>query len=422
MKQMEKEMSQARLRKRKKLLVLPLLVIPFLTMAFWSLGGGKMDRDAQKQSAEKGLNLKLPDANLKSEEASDKLSFYDRAAKDSAKLQEWIRNDPYYKKDQALEAPTTSNPNAVGETITPATNEMIPSPYSGKTKAPEDELMQKLSKLQRQLARPETAKKSVDKQSLPKSGKDEAFSGEVDRLEAMMRLMEEGEGDDPEMQKIDQVMDKILDIQHPERVKERIKEKSVVNKEKVYPVQVPPFHSSVSLLDTGRKRLSQGNPFYGIEKEDEGEESFSVEAVVHQTQSLVSGAVIKLRLISDVYINGSLVPKGTFVFGTATLNGERLEVHINSIRSGSSLFPVSLHVYDLDGLAGIYVPGAIGRDVAKGSMDNATQMLEITSLDPSLKAQATNAGVSAAKTLLSKKAKLVKVMVKAGYKVLLKDK
>jgi conjugative transposon TraM protein len=418
---MEKEMSQTRLRKRKKLLVLPLLVIPFLTMAFWALGGGTASGNQNGLTSEKGLNLKLPDAALKGEDNLDKLSFYDRAAKDSAKLQEWIRNDPYYKKDQGLEAPTTTSPNAVGKTVAPGTNGMMPSPY-GATKPPEDELMQKLSKLQRQLASPETEKKPVEKQSFLKSGKDEALSGEVDRLEAMMQMMDKGEGDDPEMQKIDQVMDKILDIQHPERVKERIKEKSVINKEKVYPVQASRFRSSVSLLDTGGKRLNQSNGFYGIEKEREGEESFSVEAVVHQTQSLVGGAVIKLRLISDVYINGTLVPKGTFVYGIATLNGERLEIGISSIRSGSSLFPVSLQVYDMDGLAGIYVPGAIARDVAKGSMDNATQMLEITSLDPSLKAQAANAGVNAAKSLLSKKAKLVKVMVKAGYRVLLKDK
>ena len=49
-------------------------------------------------------------------------------------------------------------------------------------------------------------------------------------------------------------------------------------------------------------------------------------------------------------------------------------------------------------------------------------MLEVTSLDPSLKAQAASAGLSAVKTLLSKKARLVKVTVAAGYKVLLKDK
>ena len=126
--------------------------------------------------------------------------------------------------------------------------------------------------------------------------------------------------------------------------------------------------------------------------------------------------------MNDLYINGSLIPKGNFVFGIASLNGERLEVEINSIRYNQSLYPVKLEVYDIDGLPGIYIPGAITRDVAKQSVDNTLQLMELSTMDPSLKAQATAAGIGAAKTLLSKKVKQVKVMVKAGYKVLLRDK
>ena len=39
-----------------------------------------------------------------------------------------------------------------------------------------------------------------------------------------------------------------------------------------------------------------------------------IEAVIHENQSLVNGATVKLRLLNDVYINGSLIPKGNFVF------------------------------------------------------------------------------------------------------------
>jgi len=420
---MEKVLSQATLRKRKMLLVYPVLVIPFLTMAFWALGGGKGNGDEQLEKGEKGLNTKLPDAALSGDEGGDKLSFYDKAAKDSAKIQEWMRSDPYYKKDQAMNLSGELDPNAVSEPTSPVTrNSIIASPYSGQPKAPEEELMQKLSRLQAQLAGPQRERKPAATLNRGAKLKDESFSAEVDRLEGMMQMMDNGEREDPEMQAIGSVMEKILDIQHPERVRERLKQKSAINKEKVYPIGLPAFHSSVSLLESGTVKSSSGNRFYGSKSEREGEETFSVEAVVHQTQSLVNGAVIKFRLLRDVFVNGSLVPKGTFVHGIANLNDERLEVEIRSIRFGNSLFPVSLQVYDIDGLPGIYIPGAISREVAKGSLDNAAQMLEITSLDPSLKAQATNAGITAAKTLLSKKAKLVKVIVKAGYKVLLKDK
>jgi hypothetical protein len=49
------------------------------------------------------------------------------------------------------------------------------------------------------------------------------------------------------------------------------------------------------------------------------------------------------------------------------------------------------------------------------------QTIGLASLDPSWQAQAAGAGIEAAKTLVSRKVKLVKVTVKAGYQVLLRD-
>src|SRR5260221_9632246 len=90
-KQMKSEVrSQAFLRKRKMLIVLPLLVIPFLTMAFWAMGGGKGNYE-QKQSSVSGLNLNLPDSKQKEDKLLDKLSFYGKADKDSIKLAEEMR-------------------------------------------------------------------------------------------------------------------------------------------------------------------------------------------------------------------------------------------------------------------------------------------------------------------------------------------
>src|SRR5678815_2994268 len=80
--------SQAFLRKRKMMMVLPLLVLPFLTMAFWALGGGNAATNGKKQKQLQGLNLQLPNANLKDDKLADKMSFYDEAARDSIKLAE----------------------------------------------------------------------------------------------------------------------------------------------------------------------------------------------------------------------------------------------------------------------------------------------------------------------------------------------
>jgi conjugative transposon TraM protein len=176
-------------------------------------------------------------------------------------------------------------------------------------------------------------------------------------------------------------------------------------------------------MDTPRNNDLSANDFFPLvdDMDNVPKQANAIQAVVHETGTVMDGATIKLRLQTDISVNGTLVPKGSFVFGTASLNGERLNIKINSLRYKSSLFPVQLLVVDMDGMEGIYVPGAITGDVAKNSTERAIQNIGISTLDPSLSAQAASAGIEAAKSLVSKKVKLVKVTLKAGYQVLLRD-
>jgi conjugative transposon TraM protein len=292
---------------------------------------------------------------------------------------------------------------------------------------------QKLEELYRELDRSSnkhslTTKNEVELSSALKDN--QQLGSGVDRLEEMMLMMQESSEADPEMQQIESVLEKILDIQYPERVKEKIREKSLQHSKQVFPVEKQPAQNEVSLLAQKTSytvndypvRQTQ-NGFYGLENEtlDNHESGNAIEAVIHDTQELMAGSTVKMRLLNDVYVNGRLIPKDQFIYGTCNINGERLIIDIESIRTENSLFPVSLSAYDLDGLEGIYIPGAIARDVAKQSTNQAIQGMEFFSLDPSVSAQATNAGIQAAKTLLSKKAKAIKVTVKAGYKILLYD-
>lgn len=422
--------SQAYLRKRKLLTVLPFLVIPFLTLLFWAMDGGK----GAAQSIESntgGMNLNLPNATLQDEKGMDKLSFYDLAQKDSMKLAEQIKADPYLKAQDRLRDTSFSSDNEIERLTGQAASKfnkrsvatgLRTSPYSVSKNNPENEIMQKLSLLQKELNKPSLTKndEGANEKSRASKGATEA-SSQVDRLEQMMQMMNAGGETDPEMKSLENTLDKMLDIQHPERVRERIKEQSLKKGRNVFPMTKKSFQPSVSLLDTGPKRGLAKTAFYSLEGSDEREELSAVEALVHQAQTLVNGAIIKLRLVNEIFVNGTLIPAGSFVFGEVVLNGERLEVKIHSIRTKNNLLAVQLEVYDMDGLQGIYIPGAITKEVAQSSVDNAAQMLQITSLDPSLKSQAATTGLSAVKSLLSKKAKLVKVTVKNGYKILLKD-
>lgn len=414
--------SQAFLRKRKMMLVLPLLVIPFLTMAFWALGGGTGSKNKNPiQTA--GLNLNLPDAQLKDDKGETKLSFYDKADKDSLELLEQIKNDPFYlSKQDSFTSPVNEIEQLTTSSASKFNQRLNTSPYSSALANPEERLMEKLAQLQNQINQPENS--TTEKPGNEKFAVyDDEFSQQVNQLQNMMQGMTENNTEDTEMKQLGNTLDKILDIQHPDRVKERLKEKSQKQKETVFIVSKYPAGFNISLLDTNKRKINQNDGFYGLENTlPEDNVDNAIEAIIPENTILVNNAVIKLRLAADIYINGVLIPKNNMVSGLVSLENERLQVEINSIRYNNSLFLVKLEVYDMDGLAGIYIPGAISRDVAKQSADNSLQLMELTTLDPSLKAQAAAAGINTVKSMLSKKVKQVKVMVKAGYRVLLRDK
>jgi conjugative transposon TraM protein len=411
------------------MMVLPLLTLPFVTLAFWAMGGGKGNVQGNQSVRQMGLNLQLPEPNLEDESKENKLSFYNKAQEDSIKLRQEMQNDPYYKNGlDTMKIPESIAINSIEPSFGNNLNQS-PNYPSGPTTPNEAKIYERLDALNKAIQNPtETSNEDVAYGNVNQENRDGEFTTDVERLENMMQVMNEKGTGDPEMKQLGNMLDKILDIQHPERVKDRIKEKSVEKKTQVFAVnkaqkQVPvTYLGPVNKKSNNTIRVPKHNGFYGTNRNmTDSDESNAIAAVIHETQTLSVGSTVKLRLLTDIYINGNLILKGSFVFGTASLEHERLLISIPGIRHGNSLLPVSLAVYDMDGLAGIYIPGSISRDVAKQSADQSLQSIEMMSLDPSLKAQAATAGIQAAKGLLSKKIKLVKVMVKAGYRVLLKD-
>lgn len=417
MKYMEnRETAQATLRKRKMLVAMPLLIIPFLTMGFWALGGGKGTGDG-KAKGPAGLNPVLPDARLQEEKWGGKLSFYEQAQRDSVKRTEWMRSDPYYHSEQTSETPAELHP--IGQSAASGTP-LNGAPYGGT--GPEAQLMEKLAKLQQGLEPPPAAEERNGERPAAAEEKG-AFSREVDRLEHLMDGMKKTSAEDPQMEQLGSVMDKILDIQHPERVRSRLQGVRATEAEAAYTLQAGPAAPTVGLLRApGQGPETAEGGFYSGKGEGTPQNlRAAFPAVVHGSQTLTGGGVVKLRLAQDIRIGEATIPGGSFVYGRATFANERLRITVTSIRHGASLYPVALEVYDLDGMAGIHIPGTLERAVVKESADRSLQGLELSPLDPSLKAKAASAGMQAAKNLLSRKVKQVSVTLKAGYRVLLHD-
>jgi len=403
-------------RRRKLLWILPLLILPFATLFFWAMGGGAAISPGVK--TEKGFNLKLPSAKVNDDESLDKLNYYDQAALDSSKVEEMRKKDPNYRHDPLQVA---------GDSITKTRR--YGGLAMGSFQSPQEkQVYERLEALQRAVSSPPSTRTSIAERAPVLQQPDAASAAQAAKLEEMIQSMSMESQPDPELEQIGGMLESILDIQYPERMEQKLKAASSTERGRVYPVATSKETNVITTLDSQEPSVrgtfstgSRHNGFFSLEQSDEQAEENAVQAVVAETQVVVNGSTVKMQLGQDIYINGKKIPKNTYVFGTASLKGERLTIEITSIRHGNSLFPVELKVYDLDGLDGIYIPGAINRDVAKSSADRSVQTLGVTTLSDSWSAQAAGAGIEAAKGLFSRKVKLIKVTLKAGYSILLRD-
>lgn len=409
---MKNNNPQQKSRRRKLLLILPLLVLPFVTMLFWAMGGGSATE--QGTVTKKGFNLKLPAAQFKEGKELDKLNYYDQASQDSTKLDELRRKDPNYRFTGQDSAAADTSGRGGGLRM-----EHYQSPQ-------EEKVYKRLEQLQRIINQPvPTAQNSVPSERTPDESAAARYEAE---LKAMLQPMDQPSQPDPEMEQISGMLDNILNLQYPERMEQKLKAESAKNRGRIYAVSTSQEQEVISSIGNSAGGQSgtfgssaHHNGFFGLEQQNRIVQDNAIAAVVAETQSVVNGSTVKLSLMQDIYVNGNKIPKNTFVYGVAGLKGERLTIAITTIRYGNSIYPVELEVSDLDGLSGIYIPGAINREVAKSSADRSVQTLGVTTLSDSWGAQAAGAGIEAAKGLFSRKVKLIKVTLKAGYAVLLKD-
>jgi len=337
---------------RKRLLRLPVIVIPFLLFIFYSLGGGR-GAAGEQQAVVPGFNTELPGARFdKQKQARNKLEFYKQADQDSIRRREYQRQDPNFRK------------------VVDSAQHRVMIADDGKA----DELIQRLDRLKQTIQQPPPAQVVQHAsllQPLP--------ARERPRLERRSDTVEE----DPQLEKLNTMLDKIIRIQHP--------------------------GSEIAA------------PVSGMPEAPDTAVSNSLPAVTQENQVLVAGATIALRLTEEARINGVSFPRDQLLYGVVSINNDRMLITINSIRREQGIYPVALQVYDLDGLPGIHIPGSLGRETVKQSADQSINSLGLVGLDASPMAQVTNAGVMTARSLLSRKVRLLRVTVRAGYQVLLRN-
>lgn len=336
---------------RKVLLFLPIMVLPFLAFAFYALDGGKGNMTHQ-QSAKQGINTELPDATFKKDGPVNKMGFYQQNDRDSG-----------VSDENGLE--NISNRLGFGQ----------------KEDLQTKRINEKLDALNKEIAKPVETRNYSLRNSVSKSPS-ASMKSDVDRLEALMRAMQENKTEDPEIAQLSSMMDKIISIQNPQLVQEKLR----------------------------------------MQQPADGDTAFrAIPAVIEGNQKVAQGGVVKLRLLDTIHLKGLTIPKNQLLFGSCNITNQRLLLNIKNIRLGNAIIPVDLSVFSLDGMIGINAPEAELSEAAGGGVNDALQGMQILSMNQSLGVQAAGAGIDAAKSLLRKKVKRIRIKLKSGQQLLLRN-
>ncbi|MBB6271850.1 hypothetical protein HDF26_002307 [Pedobacter cryoconitis] len=358
--------TKEKINERKVLMIAPVFVLLVCAGIFYALGGGSGAYAAQLTAS--GINQSLPDAAFKKAEPGDKLGIYEMTARDSAKVK------------------------SIGLSAGGVAGSGFGSAAHATSTDPTNELTAKLEALNKELSKPSpplafgTANTSAGL-GVPGNVRAQPASikNDVDRLESLMKTMQDKREEDPEVTQLSGMLDKIISIQNPELVSQKLR------------------------LNAGIQRALPDSQFR------------AVPAILVDKQKVTQGASVKIRLSDTLRIGSMLIPKGHELFALTQLSNHRLLLNIKNIRLGTSIIPVNLSVYSLDGMPGIDAPEAELEVAAGAGFNDAVQGIQFLGMDQSIGVQAAGAGIDAAKSLLTKKIRKIRVPLKAGFKVLLRN-
>jgi hypothetical protein len=345
------------LRKRKFLLILPMILFPFLTLLFWVLGGGKGEQ--VQAVAQGGLHMKLPGSMMTADSANDKLGFYEKARADSDRQEQLRRTDPFFKR--SLDSAGLIIPPQAS--AFPGSVDGVRNDPSGKA----DLITKKLAQLQTEINKPVENTPPARPAHIPES----PYSMPNTPVQ-----------EDPEMKQLNGMLEKLLELQNPGRTKSTTV--------KTEPVDTARFTAIPAVVD-GTQKIIQGT--------------------VIRMRLLDS-----VRLNGELFPKGHLIyGSGDLYNQRVKIRIKLIHARLQIIPVDLTVFDRT------DGLEGISVPEAVTGDAIKDGAVNGVQSMDLMSFDPSMTAQLATAGINTAKGLFAKKIKRVKGKLKNGHTLLLRN-
>lgn len=387
------------LKKNKALLILPLVLLPFVVLIFYILGGGEKagyDKTPGIYANLEGANYFLPEAE-KSIEIFEKMEAYQ-----SPNLSNEINNEySLSERKDTLGNKESDLIDLQADSLKALLINQSKAEVSDKLLA---HIKQKEGLMQEDLNEDKDVKPAIVKKNLNAPNKNKT------QLERTVNKSK------PEENLIKRIIDQQAGMEELEQV---FDENMSLNKEndslKFYLQK-----TQEKLKNLNRKKEQR----FSLEKKsssgfDKKKASNSlIQAEVYETTTVLNGNRIKMRLLDDVWIDGKKAKKNTFFYGICKINKERLNIQLSLFPLEEHFLPVDIQIHDLDGLPGLYIPDNVARRVSKeiGSRTN-TSALWSTATDP-LTGIGINTADRTAQALI-KRVRLKKITIKKNTRVYL---
>ncbi|MDQ2178567.1 conjugative transposon protein TraM [Marinifilum sp. D714] len=351
--------------KHKALLILPLMLLPFVVLIFYILGGGEhalaeAGGEQKNRGVENGMNYQLPQAE-KSIEIYDKMEAYEKreeipgeAGIPAAQRRELMENEGLL-----LEMETDSLPEILKEEP-----EQVPAKLLAHIRKKELKVQEEM----KEGRKPQS--KAVIRRAAPPKKESMAISTHqpVKAKTQNLESLEDLEGIFESHAELERRNDSLqYFLSHAQDELQKI-QKSKRN---------------VFQLESRSERSFNG--------EQTG--SSLIKAEIYEDAVVLDGNRVKLRLLQEYRIAGKKVEQNTFVYGICKLNKERLFIQISQFPVRGEFLPVDLQVHDTDGLPGLYIPDRAARKVTRevgaqtsisplwGSSQDALTHIGITTAD-----------------------------------------
>ena len=364
------------LNKNRLLLFLPFMVIPFIILIFYILGGGKAPTEEKKEAKPtKGkvtINYRLP-------EADRTIGIVDKMEAVQAQTQSYGTQD-YHIGDENGTAMVTSERDSTSE----QDEAQDPKPANGgrsdRNDPPDpgvpDNLMVHIRKQEAQVKR--ELRQAAGDTSVCAKGE---AAGNMDQtnLTANSGKLSEATSETSKVnhsttgiEQVDALFDRSLALaRQNDSLNYKLQEANIRQEQQT--VADAPHHFTLNRgknnsLDS-RKKGDSAEPTTG-----------AIPAEIYETATVLTGNRVKIRLLEDTRLNGWVIPRNTFVYGICRTDNERLQIEVQQIQAGGQFIPVKITVCDLDGLPGLYVPDNASRKITKeiGSGANTSSMVGFT--------------------------------------------